>query len=76
MDHGPHIDVTNAKPGDIMLHSAHVRLVVKNNGDGTVITAESGGSTGDLHFSKHGNESGYNFIDMSSFYKKTCKSSR
>lgn len=74
MEYGPHIDVKEAKPGDIMLDTdSHVRLVVKNNGDGTVITAESGGSAGDLNFSKHGNESGYNYIDMSDFYKKTCK---
>lgn len=74
MEYGPHIDVKEAKPGDIMLDTdSHVRLVVKNNEDGTVITAESGGSAGDLHFSKHGNESGYNYIDMSDFYKKTCK---
>lgn len=74
MEYGPHIDVKKAKPGDIMLDTdSHVRLVVKNNEDGTVITAESGGSAGDLNFSKHGNESGYNYIDMSAFYKKTCK---
>lgn len=74
MDYGPHIDVTKAKPGDLMLNlTSHVRLVVKNNGDGTVITAESGGSAGDLNFSVHGNEVGYNYIDMSNFYKKTCK---
>ena len=74
MEYGPHIDVKKAKPGDIMLDTdSHVRLVVKNNEDGTVITAESGGSAGDLNFSKHGNESGYNYIDMSVFYKKTCK---
>ena len=74
MEYGPHIDVTKAKPGDLMLDTdSHVRLVVKNNEDGTVITAESGGSAGDLNFSKHGNESGYNYIDMSAFYKKTCK---
>lgn len=74
MDYGPHIDVTQAKPGDIMLDTdSHVRLVVKNNGDGTVITAESGGSAGDLNFSVHGNESRYNYIDMTDFYKGTCK---
>lgn len=75
MEYGPHIDVKKAKPGDIMLDTdSHVRLVIKNNGDGTVIVAEEGGNYGDLGFSKVSNEAGYNFIDMSSFYSKTCKS--
>ena len=75
MEYGPHIDVKKAKPGDLMLDTdSHVRLVIKNNGDGTVIVAEEGGNYGDLGFSKVSNEAGYNFIDMSSFYSKTCKS--
>ncbi len=73
MDHGPHIKAENAKPGDLMLNPAsHVRLVVKNNGDGTVITVESGGSYDGIAFSKHGDESGYNFIDMSKWYRDNC----
>lgn len=75
---GPSIDISKAKPGDIMLDiDSHVRLVIKNNGDGTVIVAEeAGGSISGLVFNRTGIESGYEFIDMSDYYKNNCQSSR
>ena len=73
MDYGSHISAKDAKPGDLMLDTdSHVRLVVKNNGDGTVVTVESGGAYDGVAFSEHGDESGYNYIDMSSWYSKNC----
>lgn len=73
LKYGPSISVTEAKPGDLMLKAgSHVRLVIKNNGDGTVITAEEGGTYGDLGFNKYSTESGYVFIDMSEWYKNNC----
>lgn len=60
-----------------MLNSgSHVRLVIKNNGDGTVIVAEESGGSNGLIFNKYGEASGYNYIDMSSYYSKNCQSSR
>lgn len=78
MNHGSSIDIEDAKPGDLMLNSGvHVRLVIKNNGDGTVIVAEeAGGSTSGLVFTKQKESRGYQFIDMSSYYQNNCKSSR
>lgn len=77
MKHGPSISVEKAQPGDLMLNSvSHVRLVLKNNGDGTVIVAEESGGNGGLIFSQQSTSSGYSFIDMSDYYSKICKSSR
>lgn len=74
---GKTISVEDAKPGDLMLNSgSHVRLVIKNNGDGTVIVAEESGGSNGLIFNKYGEASGYNYIDMSSYYSKNCQSSR
>lgn len=75
MSHGPSIDISKAKAGDLMLDSdSHVRLVVKNNGDGTVITAEE--TISGLVFTKRNSEAGYKFIDMSSYYQKNCLATR
>ena len=72
-----YIDVSDAKPGDLMLTKGHVRLVVKNNNDGYVIVAEAAGNpTNGLVFTKRTNESGYSFIDMESYYNSNCKASR
>lgn len=80
MNHGRSISVNEAKPGDIMLNpSLHVRLVVKNNGNGTVITAEeTSGKNNEwgLIFTQQSVEAGYSYIDMSNYYKKTCETSR
>lgn len=77
MKHGPSIDISKAKPGDLMLDAdSHVRLVIKNNDDGTVIVAEESGGSSGLIFSKQTTESGYEFIDMSNYYSKNCNSSR
>lgn len=77
MDHGKHIDVKNAKPGDIMLNPvSHVRLVVKNNGDGSVIVAEETSGANQewgLIFTRQTTEAGYFYVDMSDYYKKNCE---
>lgn len=76
MNHGSTIKISEAKPGDLMLDAgSHVRLVVKNNGDGTVIVAESTGSLG-LIFTRQDTDPNYKFIDMSSYYQKNCKTTR
>lgn len=79
-NYGEIIDVTEAKPGDVMVWvGQHIMLVVKNNGDGSVIVAESRGMDG-LVFTKqsasNSNFSKYKFVDMSSYYQKNCKASR
>ena len=77
MNHGPTISLKAAKPGDLMLTKGHVRLVVKNNNDGSVIVAESaGGDTSGLVFTKRRASSSYSFIDMGSYYESKCKASR
>lgn len=77
MNHGPKISLSAAKPGDLMLKKGHVRLVVKNNNDGSVIVAEEVGSpTNGLVFTKVRTGIGYSFIDMEEYYKSICKTSR
>jgi len=71
------ISLDKAKPGDLLDSDGHVILVIKNNGDGSVITAESaGGNASGLVFSKYENAGNYNVVDMSSWYKDNCNSSR
>lgn len=77
MWHGKVIDITEAKPGDISIatDNSHVRLVVKNNGDGSVIIAESTGggyNKGGLFFTLREANSSYKYIDMTEYYQKTC----
>lgn len=73
MRYGPSIPISQAKPGDLMLNSSkHVRLVIKNNGDGSVLVAEEGGNYGDLVFDRYNAEPGYDFIDMSKWYMTNC----
>ena len=76
---GKHIPISEAKPGDIMITNAkgHIRLVIKNNGDGTVIVAEEAGGKGLIFAKRDANERrGYHFQDMSEYYSKNCKTSR
>lgn len=73
-----HKDLNKAKPGDIIVSSTHVQLVVKNNGDGTVIVAEeTSGSNGGLIFDKVTSSNlGKNYVgDMSNYYQNNCKAS-
>ena len=76
-DHGREINIKEAKPGDLMITDGHIRLVVKNNNDGSVIVAESaGGRTSGLIFSKRTADSSYYFIDMENYYGSHCRTSR
>lgn len=61
----------DAKPGDMLSSSGHVQLVVKNNGDGTVIVAEEGGGNGGLAFSLISSTSA-KIVDMTNWYKTNC----
>lgn len=74
---GSKVSISETQPGDLMLKSGHVRLVIKNNGDGTVIVAEEVGTpTNGLIFSRLGASSNYNFIDMTNYYNNFCQTSR
>lgn len=72
-------DFTKAKPGDYMLRPGHVVLVVKNNGDGSVIVAESTSGYNKIGtmFNKYSASSGssYQVVYMDEFYAKYCKNS-
>ena len=77
MEHGPEIDISQAKPGDLMVKhdGEHVRMIIKNNGDGSVITLEETGrgyDGGGLWFTKQSASNDYKIIDMSEYYKTTC----
>ena len=71
------VNIRNAKPGDLLANSGHVILIVKNNGDGTLITVESSYSKG-VNFNEVNAKtiSGYKIVDMEKWYKGHCKSSR
>ena len=73
-EYGPPISLSEAKPGDIMVYrtekGGHIRLVVKNNGDGTIITAESHSSGVD--FTKQTSMGIYTIHDMTDWYAKNC----
>lgn len=68
--------LSEAKPGDLLANSGHVIMIVKNNGDGTVIAAEESFSQDGLVFSKYTNTGSYSLRDMSDWYRRYCKSSR
>ena len=84
-NYGKSIPLKDAKPGDIMVFdegggaNGHIRLVVKNNGDGSIITAEStsgGAKHGAIQFTTHTtlNESHtYKIIDMTNWYSNNCE---
>ena len=70
------VDINNAKPGDMIEIPGHVQMVIKNNGDGTLIIAEESGSAG-LVFNLFDKSHNYRWIvDMSGYYEKTCNKSR
>lgn len=74
-----YISLSEAKPGDMLDGNGHVQLVLKNNGDGSVIVAEeAGGNTSGLVFSLvNSSNAGYKYVvDMSEWYSKNCDSSR
>ena len=74
---GKFISLADAKPGDLLDNDEHVQLIVKNNGDGSVIvTEETGGSISGLIFDYVDDASGYNVVDMSNWYSSNCQSSR
>lgn len=65
--------VKNAEPGDVITNSSHIMLVVKNNGDGTVIVAEETGSKGLIFSSRDDNyASSYSIRSMKSWYANNC----
>ena len=68
--------LNEAKPGDILVSSGHVILIIKNNGDGTVIAAEESYSSMGLIFNKYTNLGNYSLRDRSSWYSTNCNSSR
>lgn len=65
----------NAKPGDVLADAGHIQLVVKNNGDGTVIVAEEKGGSVGLVFNKVSSTS-KKIVDMSQYYNNNCNTSR
>ena len=74
---GSVISINETKPGDIMVKNGHIRLVIRNNGDGSVLTAESTGDNGNkdnggLIFSNYTANNSYVFRDMSGWYSKNC----
>ena len=69
LKYGKSISVKNAKPGDLYVTSGHVALVVKNNGDGTVVTVEERNPSKGLTFTTQKS----NIIDMSNWYSNNCK---
>ncbi len=76
MPFGSGISLEDAKPGDMLASPTHVQLVVKNNGDGSVIVAEeTGGSTSGLVFTQVTKTSS-KVVDMSNWYKNNCAKSR
>ena len=71
------IDLKDAKPGDVMLliegnKATHIRLVIKNNGDGSIVTLEESFSSGGLVFKVIKSESNFITVDMSSYYSNSC----
>ncbi len=73
---GTSISLSDSKPGDVIDWSTHVQLIVKNNGDGSVIVAEAAGSsTSGLVFSLISNPGG-NVVDMTDWYSNHCATSR
>ncbi len=73
---GTSISLSDSKPGDVIDWSTHVQLIVKNNGDGSVIVAEAAGSnTSGLVFSLISSPSG-NVVDMTDWYSNHCATSR
>ena len=72
--YGSSVALSNAKSGDVITNSGHIILILKNNGDGSVTTAEETGSYG-LVFNTYtaSQVTQYKVVNMESWYKKTCK---
>lgn len=68
--------LSEAKPGDILVNSGHIILVIKNNGDGSIIAAEESYSSAGLVFNKYNSLGSYKLKDMSDYYNRNCKASR
>ena len=70
--YGNRISLKDAKPGDVIAWSEHIQLIVKNNGDGSVIVAEeAGGSTSGLVFSEI-SSTNHKVVDMKNWYANHC----
>ena len=70
---GKAISLGEAQPGDILDKDGHVRLVIKNNGDGSVIIAEeTGAPVNGLVFNKVDNASSYTVVSMEEWYASNC----
>ena len=63
--------LSQTEPGDVITNDNHIMLVVKNNGDGSVIIAEETGSKG-LVFTQRNSASGYYIRSMKSWYASNC----
>ena len=71
---GSSVDLSKAKPGDVITNSGHIILILKNNGDGSVTTAEESFSNGLIFNTYNASQiSQYKVVNMESWYKKTCK---
>lgn len=79
--YGNSISINEAKPGDIMVYrsaddtSGHIRVVIKNNGDGSIITAESAGGDTGVVFKKYSSLGIYKIRDMTQWYANNCDKS-
>ena len=69
-------DISKARAGDVLITTSHVKLFLKNNGDGTYMTVESssGGAAGVFFKKSTANDlKNYQVIQMSNGYAKYCK---
>ena len=64
----------DAVPGDVLADNTHIQLVVKNNGDGTVIVAEETGGNSGLVFNKISSPR-HPIYSMKKWYSKNCSKS-
>ena len=70
---GKHISLSEAQPGDILDNpGSHVILVIKNNGDGSIITAEESGSNNGLVFTTYSDAGVYTVVSMQDWYSNNC----
>lgn len=71
---GSSVALSNAKSGDVITNAGHIILILKNNGDGSVTTAEESYSNG-LIFNTYTADrvTQYKVVNMESWYKNRCK---
>ena len=50
----------------------HVRLIVKNTGDGVIAAEETGEPLSGLVFKKYTSAGGYAIVDMQDWYASNC----